>query len=107
MDLWIRSQSREILTPIQEPLSIREYIKYKTIKERQIKENFRNEFIEIYVDKEVVDEYISCEIIYRDWCLGSYSTKERALEVLDEIQKIFYNNQKFINNVVVYEMPKE
>ena len=39
--------------------------------------------------------------------LGEYETKERALEVLAEIQKIFYNNQKFINNVVVYEMPKE
>lgn len=38
--------------------------------------------------------------------LGKYETKERALEVLDEIQKIFYNNQKFINNAVVYEMPK-
>ena len=39
--------------------------------------------------------------------LGQYKTKERALEVLDEIQHklIFYNCAK--TNLYVYEMPKE
>lgn len=54
--------------------------------------------------------------------LGRYKSKERALEVLDEIQKllkpihIFHKGEKYQQhneivditpNVVVYEMPKE
>lgn len=39
--------------------------------------------------------------------LGRYKTKERALKVLSEIQKCFAVNDKYINGVYVYEMPKE
>ena len=49
--------------------------------------------------------------------LGSYETKERALEVLDEIQKYLkvpkatidkFGNVDYLNaDVKVYEMPKE
>ncbi len=37
--------------------------------------------------------------------LGGYKTKERALEVLDEIQE--YINSDISFNLNVYEMPKE
>lgn len=51
-----------------------------------------------------------------DYDLGTYTTKERALEVLDEIQnilkpKIIYNCNGTINQLYdytkVYEMPQE
>lgn len=45
---------------------------------------------------------------------GKYKTKERALEILDEIQNILYsglhatnNNQLAGTSTFVYEMPKE
>lgn len=39
---------------------------------------------------------------------GTYESKERALEVLDEIQKfIFELNIGNLNNGFVFEMPKE
>ena len=37
--------------------------------------------------------------------LGTYKTKERALEVLDEIQNILIDYSKMTR--VVYQMPKE
>ena len=78
MNLWIRSQDKKLLIPINNALYI---------PQSRTGENFG--------------------IFYKDIMLGYYTKEERALEVLDEIQKIFYNNQKFINNVVVYEMPEE
>lgn len=42
--------------------------------------------------------------------LGSYSTFERALEVLDEIQKMLVEDggiETFETTLVVYNMPKE
>lgn len=42
--------------------------------------------------------------------LGSYKTKERALEVLDEIQLMDFSNNKNVKLTsygYVYEMPKE
>lgn len=80
MNLWIRSQNGENL--INNPLRIHYEIGY-------------NEEHRIYANT-----YDECIL------MGKYTTRERALEVLAEIQKILYNNQKFINNVVVYEMPK-
>ena len=81
--------------------------------------------------KDAITEF-SEALIYRDGILGKYKTKERALEVLDEIQSILKpemimesnggafvsgdNNLHIINptyqkieqlNTYVYEMPKE
>ena len=45
--------------------------------------------------------------------LGTYNSKERALEVLDEIQERIINfefgkaNECLISNEVVYQMPEE
>ena len=91
MELWIRSQDREILA--------------------------KAEHLDVYNASVENEELFVIEESGTD--LGSYKTKERALEVLDEIQNIFslkienksYEESdlvlkaKMLNSV--YEMPKE
>ena len=79
MELWIRGQNKEVLT--------------KT--ERIIIEEAENKFVIIHFDNK--DNWIK---------LGVYDTKERALEVLDEIQRhLVVINDKNDNLFYVYEMP--
>lgn len=96
MKLWIRSQDKSSIVKVDNLyVSVGNYICY-------------------YVEKgkEVPDTY------YRpSGELGRYKTKERALEILDEIQEAqlgnyyyrFPSNVKVSNNenTIVYEMPKE
>ena len=44
-------------------------------------------------------------IVNNDYVYADYKTKERALEVLDEIQNILIDYSKMTR--VVYQMPKE
>lgn len=92
MELWIRSQDREILIEAH--------------------------LLDIY-NASVEEECYVIEESGTD--LGSYKTKERALEVLDEIQELFIKkdivkselNKDGLTIVsmptthIVYEMPKE
>ena len=92
MELWIRSQDKTILSKAQNII----------IRKNQ---NENNE-----INYAIVDIYT----------MGIYKSKERALEVLDEIQKLI-NNDGYIDeeiynqstgcyhqkNIKVYEMPKE
>lgn len=98
MSLWIRSQNKKVLTVVNE----------------------------LYVSKDEPREIWTQLGEYAVW-LGGYETEERALEVLDEIQKTIINNEiirltipnvndmknneekykKFIFNQMIYEMPKE
>ena len=87
MDLWIRSQDKRELRP-NPKLGIDEV---------------ENKFY-------IVDRYD----FERANILGTYKTKERALEVLDEIQNailgILYTGfacLSKVTNCLVYEMPKE
>lgn len=97
MELWIRSQKSEKLRPM-------------LLK--------ANEFeIGDY------DENMNCIVVNNLYCVGVYKTKERALEVLDEIQKRMMINETLIGdyeqqdiaikglflkyNSMIYEMPKE
>ena len=66
MKLWIRSQDKEDLITADEYLSIQKVI----TKDEYVKNPNNNPF------------YIECS----NCILGFYATKERALEVLDEIQ---------------------
>lgn len=91
MELWIRSQDKECLIKVNDIA---------------IEQNM----IIGYFDKDTEYEY-----------LGQYKSKERALEILDEIQKILIGKRGLIstldkdkiefipfeNQSVVYEMPKE
>lgn len=66
-DLWIRNQTRTKLVKVNE--------------------------LNLERDEEMLDEYGDVNINYDIWAnhddiMGTYGTKERALEVLDEIQKL-------------------
>ena len=82
MKLWIRSQDKTILTPISEKLQI---------------------LANIDIPQE---QYI---VMYNREELGNYNSKERALEVLDEIQELLITYYQSIDYQIVpiYEMPKE
>lgn len=110
MELWIRSQSRKSLIKVEkiemvDANNIKKLLyinKYDEIEKEQTTNN----------DFEIVSDYNS---------LGIYKTEERALEVLNEIQKIIQNNviemqtygnperewRYYYNTSIVYEMPKE
>ena len=94
MELWIRSQSREELIKIHN--------------------------VSINNDNYIIGNIISDDnkSICDYWILGMYDTKERALEVLDEIQQrlidlqtleiasdFYKETKRCLDNV--YEMPKE
>ena len=71
MELWVRSQDRETMLP--NPILIVDYNRILTPK----------------------NDYRDTHLI-----LGHYKTKERALEVLDEIQEILLPKVKIIHNKV-------
>ena len=96
MELWIRSQERELLSKVEKILLEEGQIEGKT--------------------QYVLRNYISSGEFFR---LGIYKSKERALEVLDDIQRTLLprgilennddNDYKFVfhNWNIIYEMPKE
>ena len=106
MELWIRSQDKEKLLKVDE--------------------------MHLGLNK----QYVESNIWVNNFIVGEYTTKERALEVLDEIQKIWCPPTNFIvsqhidfdnngegligcnvlkeepkieriSDVIVYQMPKE
>lgn len=91
MELWIRSQDKEKLCEIK-------YIRYMNMSE-----NYEEDIHSLWNDSLGI--------------LGTYATKERALEVLDEIQRLIEDlqyisyaieNEKFSGyRPNVYQMPKE
>lgn len=81
MELYIRSQDKERLIQVK---------KLEMSYDDEIEDN--DEFrIYDYTD------------VNRQYLLGTYKTKERALEVLNDIQKIL----KLKADTYVYEMPEE
>lgn len=109
MDLWIRSQDKEKLLKCDD-IVIKNH-RYDTMDEygnRCI--NYKGYEIVGYFDKNTENE-----------TLGTYKTKERALEVLDKIQSCIETNKMFdlysrtgvypnefnkkYNLVTVYQMP--
>lgn len=87
MELWIRSQDKHKM------------LKCELLKYEEYGESF------------VIRGFASSD----NWIIGYYNTKERALEVLDEIQKLDIGNNLNIETVcyafnllkVTYNMPKE
>ena len=81
MDLWIRSQDKFLLLKISNGI---EYYEHD------------NEF---YIT-DLNSEYL----------LGTYPTKERAIEILDEIQELLSERfcmQNYHQENLIYEMPEE
>lgn len=75
MELWIRSQDKEVLTRV----------------------------VDIWKDADKNEIWSKSSFATKN-CLGIYKTKERALEVLDEIQTILETRTV---PQMVYEMPLE
>lgn len=85
MDLWIRSQDRESLTKVSD-------VEY-TYKKGDLYTDVRGKhYIGTYYDDLKI--------------LGEYKSKERALEVLDEIQK-YMLLPNLDGSAYVYQMPEK
>ena len=116
MKLWIRSQDKLSLIKVNRIEIFHHYL-YKDTQEKYLLPSGSFEYRKV----QKKDKYIKSEIVSNDEItLGTYKTKERALEVLDEIQKTMMsrkgilttlnNKEEFIpfeNQVVIYDMPKE
>lgn len=80
MELWIRSQSKEKLVKVNE-ITYEEY-------------------------KNVLMDYPIATIIINDKIVQEYKSKERALEILDEIQHLLQTVYVGSANRIVYQMPE-
>lgn len=89
MELWIRSQDKSILTKVNNLFVCKYFDKY-------IISNYYNEY----------PNYDNA-IPYDLFMYGTYKTKERALEVLDEIQDLLQNAYVGSVNRIVYQMPEK
>lgn len=78
MELWIRSQDKEVLTRV----------------------------VDIWKDADKNEIWSKSSFATKN-CLGIYKTKERALKVLDEIQDLLQNAYIGNVNRIVYKMPKD
>lgn len=77
MNLWVRSQDKEVLTRV----------------------------VDIWKDADKNEIWSQSSFAIKN-CLGTYKTKERAIEILDEIQNyILLPNTD--NSAYVYQMPKD
>lgn len=83
--MWIRSQDKENLLKTTD-IYLKDNIRYKTEKQRFMRTDNTGKHYETWEDVDVIDKFICCEVWGDRTLLGKYKTKERALEVLDEIQ---------------------
>ena len=108
MELWIRNQDRKRLIKVVSIESADHY-SYKDVVENYMPPN-ATRYEDMKTRKvQKKDKYLKSVILCNDDIyLGEYKTKERALEVLDEIEKIL-KPQIIITKLstYVYEMPKE
>lgn len=100
MELWIRSQDRENLIFIKGKLEL-----------------YKGKFIQTSISPYMTEQHYG--ILYKDNRLGEYKSKERAIEVLDDIGEILSGKKvlEFLNKtkgnmdnvypILFYEMPKE
>ena len=113
MELWIRSQDKLSLIKVNR-IEIFHHYSYKDTQEKYLLPSGSFEYRKV----QKKDKYIKSEIVSNDEItLGTYKTKERALEVLDEIQRLITDLQYMSYTVDsssfysyrpnVYEMPKE
>lgn len=80
MDLWIRSQDKELLVNAK-AFELQHYKNSPC----QIFAVWNNNFM----------------------CIGTYKTKERAIEILDEIQDLYQNAYVGNSCRLVYQIPKD
>lgn len=103
MKLWIRSQDKTKLLKC----NLIETMDFYTKKQKS--ENYMPKNSTSYSDIETIttyvnDKYINSKIYINNVEFATYKTKERAIEVLDEIQAYLMSDTPQSN---VYNMPKE
>ena len=77
--------------------------KINLVKIRQISLNYSNK--KQIIANYTPESYENSGVYYE--LLGTYETKERAIEVLDEIQDLLQNAYTGNANRIVYQMPKD
>lgn len=110
MNLWIRSQDKLTMILVSKSIQIIDY--------RGLKKQLEESPLSFLKDMEQVKSYIEKDgwgLRVDEVCLGIYESKERALEVLDEIQsykdkleKAYFlrmTESEFVSST--YVMPKE
>lgn len=114
MELWIRSQNLEQLVK-PNYIEIQDHYSYKDVQEKYLLSNGSFEYRNVSKKDKYIKSVIMCnDEIY----IGTYKTKERALEVLTEIHQRLIDLQtieiepdfcKITKRCfdIVYEMPKE
>ena len=104
MELWIRSQDKEKLIKVNN-IEIFHHYSYKDTQEKFLLPSGSFEYRKVQKKDKYIKSVIACN---DEITLGIYKSKERALEVLDEIQCCLVNiNDGKDNYFYVYEMPKE
>lgn len=116
MELWVRNQDKEKLIKANN-IEIFHHYSYKDTQEKYLLPSGSFEYRKV----QKKDKYIKSVIMCNDEInLGTYKTKERALEVLDEMQEyIEKQGQDYLltneNGIItgqkhygfVYQMPEE
>lgn len=103
MELWIRSQDKYTLIKAEN---------IKIIETKGLKEKLENSILSCLSDIEQVKSYLKdgYSILANEINVGVYNTKERALEVLSDINRYVEKatfHKEISDEVIYYEMPKE
>ena len=98
MNLYIRSQDKYTLVKYNKNIKI--------IETKGLKEAFEDSAFDFLKDMEQIQDYLKdgWSIIVDDINLGVYKTKERALEVLGEIQDILMPRLRIKKGDEVYDL---
>jgi hypothetical protein len=96
MEVWVRSQDKENFLPMRG-------LRYKREEYKKTKEfgDFAEE-TQLFCDYDIVVKHY----IYSDYyvnVVGEYATRERCLEIIDEIQSLLCQNFCIIRNLDVSE----
>jgi hypothetical protein len=93
MEVWVRSQDKEILANVKS-------VRFCRMKKCDLK-----------AEPSTMAEFIASADAYCVECngefFGEYPTKERCLEIIDEIQKLLYSDFIIIRNCAVDESVAE
>ncbi len=93
MEVWVRSQDKEILANVKS-------VRFCRMKKCELKE-----------EPSTIAEFVASADAYCVECngefFGEYPTKERCLEIIDEIQSLLFSNFCIIRNCEVDEYISE
>lgn len=105
MEIWIRSQDKAGLYKVNEIYSCDIYDK-KQVKEKFVRPEKYGDY-NTHLEDIIKETYLYTEIRTLNFIVGIYKTKERALEVLDEIQHKIETPNSHLENGCEYYMPND